>query len=273
MLTDWLDRLLLPCPAHVRALGYVRELRNIRTCHGWWGWAWANHFQRTREVIRAACARCRQRRKALLFGSGWLHDIPLDELADSFREVVLVDLVHPLRTRWRVRRCKNVRLVSADVTATIEEVHRVARLPGVPLPRSLPQLFRDETDIDLTASVNLLSQLPDLPAKFLRQAGVHPPEQIDAYARDVIQAHLEFLRGFAGVVSLIADFEERVVSRSGKTVESQSTIYGMELPWQGERWTWRLVPHLRRDPTLSKRLEVVGIADIHESERVSTSSR
>ena len=101
---DWLELLLAPCPRHLREMGYLRELLGIRRRARRWRSAWEPHCERSRALIRAAMTRCPRRRKAVVLGSGWLHDVPLDELCAGFAEVVLVDLIHPLQTRWRTRR-------------------------------------------------------------------------------------------------------------------------------------------------------------------------
>lgn len=272
MLPDWLENLVTPCPRHLRAMGYLRELLNIKKCLGWWGWAWATHFKQTQTVIRSAIAQCSSRRKAVILGSGWLHDVPLDDLARAFREVILVDVIHPLATRWHVRRHANVRLLTSDITESVEPIYRFAHTPGTTLPRAAPNLFCDDPEIDLAASVNILSQLPYLPVHYLRRAGIHRDEAIEAYARDVVRGHLDYLSRLPGTVALIADFEKRIVSRAGKVIERTSTIHDVDIPWKGDVWTWRLVPQLASDPTLSQRRVVVGIPNLKAAPAVQTAT-
>src|SRR5580704_10230849 len=99
MVLDVLDRLLTPCPRPVRALGYLREAIGIygrfRRCRDYW----REHIERCRFIIQNGLSRCSERRKAVVLGAGLLHDVPLAELASSFREVLLVDIVHPFRSR------------------------------------------------------------------------------------------------------------------------------------------------------------------------------
>src|SRR5262249_42349754 len=137
MLAELFERLLTPCPRHLRRLGCLRELLNIRRRTRHWGSAWLPHFERAKGVIRAAIERCERRDCAIILGSGWLHDVPLDDLADAFREVVLVDLLHPFAVRREARRHRNVRLLSADVTGMLEGVYHAGRSGG-PLPEPGP---------------------------------------------------------------------------------------------------------------------------------------
>lgn len=254
-------------------MGYRRELLNIKKCLGWWGWAWATHFKQTQSVIRAAIAQCTTRRKAIILGSGWLHDVPLDDLAFAFKEVILVDILHPFSTRWSIRKYPNVRLMTADITETVQPIHRLAHVQHTELPRRTPSLFCEDTDVDLAASVNILSQLPYLPVQYLEHAATHSNEAIETYARDVVRAHLDYLTRLPSVVALIADYEMQIVSRSGKVVERSSTIHGIEIPCQGEVWTWRLVPELRSDPTLSQRRQVIGIANVKTAPPIQSQAK
>jgi hypothetical protein len=145
-------------------MGYLYELVGIKSRFGRCRTAWTPHLQRTRSVIRRAAERCPQRRKAVVLGSGLLLDVPLDDLARDFREVVLVDLIHPLRTRWRRRRFANVTLLRADVSGVAEQVYRMAKVSSANLPRVEPSLFVGDDRVDLVVSVNLISQLPHVPA-------------------------------------------------------------------------------------------------------------
>jgi hypothetical protein len=258
---DWLDRWLTPCPLHLREMGYKRELFGIRRRYRQWGRAWGPHCDNTRRLLLSAVRRCPKRRKAVVFGSGFLHDVPLDELCEAFGRVVLVDLIHPFSTRRRARR-RGVALLSADVTETAEGVWLAVEKPGTPLPRSRPRLFLGDDEVDFVASVNLLSQLPCMPEQYLRRWHTHPPEQIAAYCRDVIEAHLKYLQALSGVVALVADVEARTVSQSGDEVARRSTLYGATMPFRGETWVWPLVPRKSRPPHHAEHLVVVGVEDV-----------
>jgi hypothetical protein len=262
MLPRWLENLLTPCPRHLRQMGYLREVLNIQRRHEQWPQAWRPHQENTRQVLLAAVELCPQRRRAVVFGSGPLLDVPLAELAGAFREVVLVDILHPVSARWRQRRWANVRRVTADVTGTVAEVYRRAHDAAAALPRSRPELFVDDGEVDLAASVNLLSQLPYFPEQYLLRAGAHEPAAILAYAQEVIRAHLAYLQRLPGVATLVADVEQQTVTAAGRVLERVSTLYGVDFPWQGQEWTWQLVPRRGQYPHHGYHRRVVGIVDV-----------
>ena len=272
MLLDWLDVWFTWPPLHLREMGYLRELHGIRRRWRQWRRAWQPHCQHTRQLILAAARRCPRRRKAVVLGSGWLYDVPLAELSAAFERVVLVDLLHPLATRWQARRYPNVDLAWADVSDTVEAVWQAVEVPGTPLPRSRPERFLDDDDIDLVASVNLLSQLPCMPELYLRRVGSHPGPEIDAYGRDVVAAHLDYLRRLPGVVALIADVEQITFSSTGEELARKSTLYGESFPFVGQRWVWPLVPRKSRYPHNGEHLLVVGVEDVKSSRGGSATS-
>jgi hypothetical protein len=262
-LFDWLDALLTPCPLHLREMAYKKELFGIRRRWRQWGQAWRPHCENTCRVLLSATKRCPRRRNAIVFGSGFLHDVPLGELCAAFERVILVDLIHPFSTRRKAKRL-GAALLTADVSETAEGVWLAVEKPGTPLPQSRPRLFLGDDDVDFVASVNLLSQLPVMPENYLRRWQTHPAEQIDAYCRNVIEAHLSYLRALPGVVALIADVEARTVGQAGHEVARSSTLYGAAMPFSGEQWLWPLVPHGVRPPYHSEQLVVVGVEDVKQ---------
>ncbi len=262
MIAELFRYLTTPCPRYVRAMGYLDEQVSIKARHERCRRAWEPHLERTKDVIRAAVRRCAARRKAVIFGSGMLLDVPLAELASAFAQVVLVDVVHPMGAGWRLA---NATALAADVTGTAEAVYRLAKRGGEPLPRFAPQMFCDDPEVDLVASVNLLSQLPYIPCKYLSAAGAYTADEITAYGRDVVRAHIDYLRRLPGVVALVCDLERLTVDRTGALVERLSALRGETLPWSGEEWLWDLAPRPEASPIYSYRRRVAGIPNVKEA--------
>jgi hypothetical protein len=258
-----LQDLLTPSSRPLRGMGYLRELRGIKARARRCWRAWQPHLERSKAVIRVAIEPCQQRRKAVILGSGLLHDVPVAEISAAFREVLLVDIVHPLKSWWPAWRYNNLRPVIGDVTGTAEEVFRVAKIAGAALPRTEPSLFLHDPEVDLVVSLNLLSQLPVIPTEHLTRAGAHLPDAIAAYGRWLIEAHLDYLQRFQCPVALISDVEKLTVDRAGTVVERKSALRDVPLPWRGEEWTWHLAPRPEADQNYSYIRRVVGIQNIH----------
>ncbi|MFO0844041.1 MAG: hypothetical protein U0797_16845 [Gemmataceae bacterium] len=256
MLGEWLERLWTTCPPHLRDMGCLREMLGLRRRHRWFRRAWEPHCSRSRRLVLDAAGRCGRRRRAVVFGSGWLHDVPLDELAAMFEEVILVDLFHPLAVRWRARKYRNVRLVADDVTGVLGEVWRAGfERRGSSPPSGPPGQARrlDTPPADLAVSLNLLSQLPCMAESYLLRCRSHTSGEILAWGRDVIRAHLAYLESLPGVVALVTDVAVRTAVRPAE----KGTLFGVELPYEGETWEWSLVPG-------AETLRVVGVVDIKD---------
>jgi len=268
MLAEWLERVWNTCPAYLRDMGCVREMLGVRRRWRRFRRDWEPHCQRARELILSAMNRCPRHRHSMILGSGWLHDVPLQELTQCFQKVTLVDLYHPRQVRSLTRRLANVRLVAADVTGVLELAWRLGFEPTKDLPVSRPDLFRDDPDLDLTVSLNLLSQLPCLPERHLLAGGAFTPEEVRTFCRQLVEAHLDYLHSLPGVVALLTDTEVRTQDNSGRELSRKSTLFGLDLQLEGERWDWVLAPRLESWPHHREVLSVTGIVDLKTARQI-----
>jgi hypothetical protein len=261
MLLELLESALTRCSRPVRSMGYLHEAIGIRSRYRRVREHWQPHIDRCHALILRAMSRCSTRRKAIVLGGGLLHDVPLQELSANFREVLLVDIVHPFFSRWTTRKYKNVRRVAADVTKSVEALWRVSDEPDLAIPTSHPTFMLDEEEVDFTISINLLSQLPCMPMTYLSRQRAHSPQAIDAYARNVIGAHMCYLDRLPGKVVLITDIERLKIDPMRRVVERKDLLFGLKLPKPGEEWEWRLAPCPEADPRHDYFRRVVGIEE------------
>ncbi len=240
MILELLEYLMTSCSKTARSMGFLSSSLQVRARYRRCRQAWAPHIQQTRHVILEAADRCRRHRKAVVLGAGLLHDIPLKELSGLFNEVVLVDIVHPWLSRLTARRFRNVTQLSADITGVMEPLRQAVQIPDAPLPVSQPQLFLDDPELDLTLSVNLLSQLSHIPGDLLD--GRREGATVDAFLRHLIEAHLDYLCRLHGVTALITDIAMRRELRQESLVEEWDPLYGVKLPPAESSWQWHLAP-------------------------------
>ena len=229
---------------------------------------WAEHLERTRAVILRAAHLTRNRRKALIFGAGLLHDIPLAELSELFEEVWLLDVVHSRSCQTRASLFANVRCVQADVTGTAAHLVQV-RKNGGPLQKIEPVLFGDDARLDLTVSVNLLSQLGCAPAAFL--AASHAPEAIRSFQRHLVEAHLAYLRRLPGHTALITDvaWSSRPLQRNPtETDRRREVLHQVLLPPAAEVWEWLIAPAPEADPHHDVLAHVAAYPDWKDANRI-----
>lgn len=233
MLAELIEYLLTPCPPEARRLGLLKEAVAIRARHRRCRQAWQGHLERSRQAVLEAAQACPARETALVLGSGALLDIPLGELARQFRTVVLADMVHPLYARLRTLLQRNVRLDTVDLTGVLAALSAAPQHAAPPRPAA-PALYR-ELRPDLTVSANVLSQLPLAPARAMARRGAGP-EQVEAFSREIVSAHLDLLRRFSGVRLLLTD----TAWITGPSVIDP--LHGAALPAPLRTWTWEIAP-------------------------------
>lgn len=258
MIREWVESLITPCPAPGRELGYLHELIAIGARHRRCRAAWADHLARSRRAVLAAAANARQRRTALVLGSGRLLDVPLAELATAFGRVVLVDAVHPLAARWQARRHANVELLAADITGIMAAL--AGWSPGAPLPDPPPFAPLHAPEVDFVVSLNLLSQLGVLPEDWLRRRGADAAAAA-AYGATLTRAHLADLARCRAAVCLISDVAWQRVDAAGRIVEQGSTIFDVPPPPAREEWRWTIAPAPEADPRLDELRQVIVTHD------------
>lgn len=225
MLLAWTLSVLNPAPLPLRRLGYVRQNGLLharsRRCRA----AWAPHLARARSVIAAAAEATRQRRHAVVLGSGLLDDVPLDALARLFDRVSLVDAVHPWPARLATRRYPSVALVTAEI--------------GAGLAGTWADLC---ADADLIVSANLLSQIPLVPIDAHEARGHEAPPSLGAHLVATHLAALDTLAARVERVCLITDTVQREEDRAGRTVDSADLLFGIAVPPAPETWDWEIAP-------------------------------
>jgi hypothetical protein len=193
-----------------------------------------------------------------------LHDIPLSELAATFEEVVLADIVHSLPVRYAVRRLPNVRLLPLDVTGVVESLATFRKHPDAPLPDSRPRAFLEDDRLDFTVSVNLLSQLGWVPGLFLR--GLLPATAVAAFQKDLVSAHLDYLGSLPGLTSLITDVRWRAQPHAPEVPHREwGVLHGVQLPEPEWEWDWSIAPAPERERDTDYTARVYAYGDWKES--------
>ncbi len=248
--------LLFPYPQFVRHLGYLDEAKAMRKRYQRNRIAWEPHLDRTRSFVLSSAAKCRDRTKIIVLGSGILIDLPLQELSAMFEKVLLLDIVHLPTVRRQVKAYRNVRLITHDVTNTSEKLHGNV-LRGIrELPNAAPQIPAFDHGTGLVVSLNILSQLWVIPREFaLSRMRELDAEAVAEWCRQLVESHYIFLRSLSCPVCLVADYAYLQHDRSGNIASRGSTIFGLVLPEPIDSWTWDIVPGGDKQ-FLSKKLNV-----------------
>lgn len=213
---------------------FIRYSVNLWSRAGRCRRAWAEHEAKSKAAIVHGIADLKQRRTAVVLGSGLLRDVPIETLARSFDTVVLVDLVHLASVRlWlRIKGLGNVRLIERDLSGYDE-------LGAEETPEPL-RFLRNVPYLDFVVSANLLSQIGRGASRRLE---AEPRGQMphDAVQR-LMDAHLEGLAALPCRRCLVTDIGYRVIDRNGKIHEETDLLHGRAPAAVRDRWLWPVAP-------------------------------
>lgn len=217
----------------VKKLGYIADQQGIINRYLREEGGWDSHLMRTRDFILEGVKAAGPETVTIL-GSGWLLDVPLEELASVCNHINLVDINHPAQVRRKVVGFKNVSLIEDDITGGL-----VAILPDViksgistaaiDIPRYNPDYERG-----LVVSVNLLTQLDMMPADYLAARSDSSREELREFRKRIQESHIKFLREQRSL--LISDCMEEIW-RDDEKVEVNDLLFtpfpdgGMENEW------------------------------------------
>lgn len=197
---------------------------------------WEYHLRCSRQRVLEFTER-NSLQSLTILGSGWLLDVPLDELVSACQRVILIDRYHPRQSVDFTRRYGNVELLEFDVTGGLEWVvpsrnnwqaylERIKNLKPPTLPST-----------NGVVSLNLLSQLA-MPIQ--EHYANRIPEAVYAEAATMLEnQHAALLSRYAHWM-LITDTEERhCLISSGSKLPSVKTVISELPPLQNRKsWEW-----------------------------------
>lgn len=221
-----------------RRAGYVSDQMGIRNRFLRENGNWQSHLDNTRRFIVEAATHTAGRQSVAVLGSGWLYDVPLEQLSGMFGSVTLVDIVHPESVKLKAERLPNVSLVCADLTGgAVLEATRAESFGEFLswLPQASPALSFDS--FDLVVSVNLLNQLDILLCDYLKERfGVSETELIPV-RQLVQQQHIDWLPKHRSC--LITDYMQIDKPLNGAP-QTQTKLLYADLSAVGpfEEWEW-----------------------------------
>jgi len=222
-------------------MGYLRDQDGIMSRYMAEKGSWDPHLERTREFIAGSFAGEKYRSVAVL-GSGWLLDVPLENLRSRFLKVILVDIFHPPQIVRKVRDMKEVELLEADLTGgVIGQVWQIRNEKGADCFRKLTDSLRLESPLqgiryDAVISVNLLNQLDILLVDYLKERGCigdEPPDRL----REILQSfHLHWITGTPGC--LVSDVWEENTDNHGKVSAADLLFTALPEGSRNDTWNW-----------------------------------
>ena len=202
---------------------------------------WDEHLRRCREYILKAVKSFKPENVTIL-GSGWLLDLPLVELTELVKRVILVDIVHPSEVISQAGSLKSTDIREEDVTGgLINEVwSKTRRYSFLRRMRDLTEitvpLYKPDFDPGMVISLNILTQLENLPVEYLKKKSRAGEDQFSALRKEIQTKHIEFLKGHRSV--LITDVQEVQNIKTGKTIVIPTLRTDIPAGDSKEEWTW-----------------------------------
>jgi len=206
---------------------------------------WDLHLENSKAYIMKAM-HGKSKNCTCILGSGWLLDVPIDELSQQFETVYLVDIVHPPQILHRIKKMPNVVPIVTDISGISEQIFTLAneakkRKALIPLEQldfkfSNFGLPKGETP-DFVVSVNLLNQLDILITDYLKKEKIGSDVELQNLKKTIQAFHYSILP--QGKTCLITDYEELIYSNT-KQFETQNPL--VHIPFQESRnheyWQW-----------------------------------
>ena len=221
-------------------LGYLQDQRGIIHRYEREKAHWDKHIQKCKSFI-LQCAATKNKQHAVVLGSGWLLDVPLEELAQQFERVTLVDIFHPAQAKQQMSQYDNVQWIEDDITGGM--IDSVAQLDFSSKKRPAllsilqPYSYHLPADADYVVSLNILNQLDILLIEYLEKYMKLPPGQRRRLSKFIQERHLEILPREKSC--LISDMEEELIDEDDQLVGAHPLVYAT-LP-KGkhmEQWQW-----------------------------------
>ena len=246
----------------IRRMGFIRDQEGIMNRYLRETENWGPHLEKTRAFINASFRRETLASVAVL-GSGWLLDVPLDEMRERFAKIFLVDIRHPPQILKRVAQMPEVELIETDLTGgAVGQIWTYLRQQKRIDPATLTDILtfvpplRDVAP-EAFVSVNLLNQLDILICDYLKRRGHYQQSDLIRVRSWLQKNHVEWIRSRPGC--LITDTKEIRVDRDGK--ETSNALIYCDLPEgiRRERWDWDFDSQGTYHPGSRTRMEVRAV--------------
>ena len=223
---------------------------------------WDAHLQNTRKFALEAM-RGKNRKSAATLGSGWMLDVPLEEMSRYFDKVYLYDVRHPAKVKKLIKPLGNVELRIIDISCFARPVYQYAKQyrnskKRPPVSDIQPQSTIDLSSFDFVFSCNILNQLDILLVEYLSQFFDLTNEEIVDLRKNVQKWHIDMLP--VNRSCLVADYEEITFTPQGKELSRKPSVYHHIIHSEdARRWTWMFDTKMTYYKDKKTFFEVLGV--------------
>ena len=210
---------------------------------------WNEHLQNTRNFVIEAMQK-KECNSAAVLGSGWLLDVPVDEMSCYFKKLYLFDVCHPAAVRKQVKKLKNVELQLCDISGFARPVYHYVKKyrnrqnrPPISLIQPemddrIPHFYEMLQTFDFVFSCNILNQLDILLIDYLARFFDLSDEEIFDFRNNVQLRHIALLPRNRSCI--VADYEEITFTPEGKEIARKTSVHHPIAQCEtAKRWTWK----------------------------------
>lgn len=192
---------------------------------------WAVHLENTKSFILDS-ANNKHKGTAMVLGSGWLLDIPLEALSAMFNKVYLIDIVHPPQIIQRIKKFENVWVENIDLLEVSSSAFHTAYQQG-PSAGFISLL----SQADFIISANLLTQLEIPLLKKNKKKSSKKNINDGLISQKIQQHHLDLLP--AKKTCLITETMEYLYDRNDVLVREDRLMHA-DIPPSAftKEWIW-----------------------------------
>lgn len=245
MIYEALIFLLTPTTPIAKKYGFLYQSvalqQRYKRCRSFW----LNHLKNCQDVFLESIKDLPQKKKVIILGSAHLHEIPLHLLEQNFQEIILVDVIHPLRHHWLAKKNKRLQLITMDLSKALDKLDQVKNLED--LERLTGDLESEDLfffDADLIVSANIMSQLALLPMEHVEKKTRSALElsEKDDLCRRFAEMHLKSLLNCKGKKLIYADREVIYLDKEEK--ETYRGGYNVDFTdfQKQKEWEWYIAP-------------------------------
>lgn len=200
---------------------------------------WEKHLSKSRQAIIAAVELFKPQSICIL-GSGLLLDVPIEEILSQNISITLVDIVHPANVIKKYSFNPQVHFETHDLTGGLIHHLQTTKLKDINFFTLVNLVTRARVysnNADLVVSLNVLSQLSDIPIEFLVQKKLLTDWQCIELASTIQQKHLESLP--KGKSLLVSDILEEFYDERGSLTATRPTVFiDLSNLTQVQEWQW-----------------------------------
>ena len=224
-----------------RKMGYFNDQSGILRRYRREREGWEAHLLNTRKFAIEAM-QGKNRKSAVVLGSGWLLDVPVEEMSRYFEKLYLYDIRHPAEVKKRVKSLGNVEFRVCDISCYASAVYQYVKqyrnhINRPPINSIQPQIALDLNGFDFVFSCNILNQLDILLIDYLSQFFELSNEETKIFCSNIQHCHVDTLPRNRSC--MVADYKEITLTPAGKEISRRNSVFHPVIHRaDARRWTW-----------------------------------